>query len=392
MTTLKERSFYLGLMAIPSAIGNIMGPFVGALFSNYASWRWMGWVNLPFLAISFPLVFFFPRLRPVPLDASVSANMDRLDWIGMILLVTGITIFVLPLSWADSLFPWAAWQTLVPMLLGAAVLVVFAIYEAKPAAPIAPHRIFRSKTANMTLAGGFIHGMILISLLQYIPLFYQAVQLETAIASAVSLLPTVITSVVLVAGSMMIVSVVGGYVWILRLGWVILTLGTGLLVLFGVGSSASMRLGLPVLWGAGVAILRLNLLPMQASVQNVDDTGIAIGQLLFIRMFGGLIGLTVASTIFNSVFSASISSHMQQLIGPLSPLANASNAIAFIPDLRLLDVSPEILDVVLRVYLSSFKTIFYTMTGLGGLGLLTSVFVDEIDLGGKGLGRQRFED
>lgn len=32
MTTLEERSTYLGLMAIPSAVGNIMGPTVGALF------------------------------------------------------------------------------------------------------------------------------------------------------------------------------------------------------------------------------------------------------------------------------------------------------------------------------------------------------------------------
>jgi MFS family permease len=39
MTTLEERSKYLGLMAIPTAVGSIMGPFVGALFATYASWR-----------------------------------------------------------------------------------------------------------------------------------------------------------------------------------------------------------------------------------------------------------------------------------------------------------------------------------------------------------------
>jgi hypothetical protein len=103
------------------------------------------------------------------------------------------------------------------MLLGVAVLVVFAVYEAQPAVPIAPNRLFRSKAAKMTMAGGFIHGMILVSRLQYILLLYQAVALETVIASAIFLLPTVIISVVVTAGSMMMVSVVGGYVWILRL-------------------------------------------------------------------------------------------------------------------------------------------------------------------------------
>ncbi|EAW21092.1 MFS-type transporter sphD [Aspergillus fischeri NRRL 181] len=392
MTTLEERSKYLGLMAIPMAIGNIMGPSVGALFATYASWRWIGWVNLPLLGIGTPLVFFFLKLRPVPLDASLAKNLNRLDWIGMVLVVVGITIFVLPLSWAGSLFPWGAWQTLVPLLLGVAVLVIFAFYEAKPEAPIVPHRLFYSKTGNMTLVGGFLHGAVLVALLQYLPLIYQAVQLETAILSAVSLLPTVIISVVVAAASMMLVPWFGGYVWILRLAWIILTLGTGLLALFDVGSSSSMRLGLPILWGAGVALLRLNLLPMQASVKNVDDTGLAIGQFLTIRMFGGLVGLTISATIFNSVFSTSISATTVQLTGPLAPLKDVANAVAFIDKLRSIDVPVETLDQVLRVYLKCFQTIFYTMTGLSGLGLVTSLFVDEIDLKSQGLGNQRFEE
>jgi hypothetical protein len=390
MTTLQERAKYLGLMAIPMAVGNIMGPSVGALFATYASWRWIGWVNLPLLGIGTPLVFFFLKLRAVPFDTAT--KLKRLDWVGMMLIVVGITTFVLPISWAGSLFPWASWQTLVPMLFGAFTLVVFGFYEAKPEEPIAPHRIFRSKTAVMTLIGGFLHGAVLISILQYLPLLYQAVQLETAISSAVSLMPTVIISVVFAAAAMMMVPLFGGYVWILRLAWIMLIVGTGLLSLLDIGASLSTRLGLPILWGAGVALLRLNLLPMQASVKNVDDTGIAIGLLLTIRMFGGLIGLTIASTIFNTVFSTSISSPTVQLVGPLLPLTDATNAIAFIDKLRGLEVSAEALSMVLKIYLKSFQTIFYTMAGLGGLGLVTSIFVDEISLSGSNLGSQGFEN
>ncbi|KAJ1709263.1 putative MFS transporter [Aspergillus flavus] len=191
---------------------------------------------------------------------------------------------------------------------------------------------------------------------------------------------------------MLMVPLFGGYVWVLRLAWIILTLGTGLLALFDVGSSSSMRLGLPILWGTGVALLCLNLLPMQASVKNVDDTGLAIGQFLTIRMFGGLVGLTISSTIFNTVFSTSMSATAVQLTGPLTPLQDAANAIAFIDKLRSPDVPPGTLDHVLRVYLKCFQTIFYTMTGLSGLGLVTSMFVDEIDLKSQDLGNQRFEE
>ncbi|KAI0847318.1 MFS general substrate transporter [Daldinia vernicosa] len=392
MTTLEERSKYLGLMAIPSAVGNIMGPSVGGLFTTYATWRWVGWINLPFLGIGTPLVFFFLKLRPVPLGATLARNLRCIDWIGMTLVIIGITIFVIPVSWAGSLFPWASWQTLLPVLLGVAVLVAFAFYEAKPAAPVVPHRLFNSKTGNMALLGGFIHGMVLVSLLQYLPLLYQSVELETAISAAVSLLPTSIISVVFAAVAMMMVPLFGGYVWLLRLSWAILTLGTGLLALLNVGTSSSIRYGLPILWGQGVALLRLNILPMQASVKNVDDTSVAIGSFLSIRMFGGLVGLTISSTIFSNVFSTSISNSAVQLTGVLEPLKDASNAVNFIENLRSLDVSLTTRNQVLGVYLNCFQAIFYAMTGLSALGLITSMFLDDIDLKGRDLGNQRFEE
>ncbi|KAJ5202263.1 Major facilitator superfamily domain general substrate transporter [Penicillium cf. viridicatum] len=123
--------------------------------------------------------------------------------------------------------------------------------------------------------------------------------------------------------------------------------------------------------------------PLRPSVKNVNDTSLAIGQFLAIRLFRGLVSLTISSAIFNNVFS---------LTGALAPLKDASNTMNFIYELRSLDISFTMLDQVLRVYLKCFQTIFYTMTSLGGLGLLTSVFLDEINLKGQGLGNQRFEE
>jgi MFS family permease len=165
MTMLEERAKYLGLMAIPSAVGTIMGPFVGALFSTYVSWRWIGWVNLPLLSMGTVLVVFCLRLRVVPLGTTLLSNLNRLDWVGMPLVIIGTTAFCVPISWAGSLFPWASWQTLFPLIMGVATLVVFAWYESKPTAPIIPRRLFQTKTGNVALLGGFIHGMVLFSLL-----------------------------------------------------------------------------------------------------------------------------------------------------------------------------------------------------------------------------------
>lgn len=84
MTTLKERPLYLALMAIPTATGSIVGPVVGALLSEYVSWRWIGWINLPFLGVASVLAFIFLRLRPI--DSDFASKMRSLDWLAMFLL------------------------------------------------------------------------------------------------------------------------------------------------------------------------------------------------------------------------------------------------------------------------------------------------------------------
>ncbi|KAI1800539.1 MFS general substrate transporter [Daldinia bambusicola] len=390
MTSLKERPLYLGIMALPIAIGSIIGPTIGALFSDYVTWRWIGWINLPFLGVAFPLLTFFLRLRS--LGTSFDAQLKSLDWNGMILLTVGCTVFVLPLSWADALYPWRSYQTLVPLLLGVAVIALFVFYETKPKAPVIPLRIFQSRTAAVTLCGAFVHGMALYTLLQYIPLTYQAVMLDTRISAAVSLLPTSAVSVVGAMTSVIGIGKLGmGYQRRIWLAWGLVTLGTGLLILLDPYSSAGMRYGIPIIWGAGVgALLRLQHLPMQASVASVDDTGHAIAMLLTFRCLGGLVGLAIGSTVFSSTFGSAIAA-VGELPDSLSLLRDPHNAIAFIPVIRTVDLPADVIAPVLYAYLSAMRGVFYAMIGFSGFGLVTSLFTEELSLQRTERGRQHFE-
>ncbi|KAI1460396.1 MFS general substrate transporter [Annulohypoxylon moriforme] len=390
MTTLKERPLYLGIMSLPIAIGSILGPTIGALFSDFVTWRWIGWINLPLLGISFPLLVIFLRLKR--LESTLEAKLKRLDWTGMLVFTVGCTLFVLPISWADSLYPWNSYQTILPLLLGFAVLAGFAIYEAKPEAPVMPHRLFRSRTAVVTLCGGFVHGMTLYTLLQYLPLFYQAVMLQTRILSAVSLLPTSIASVIGAISSVIAIGKAGvGYKPRIWLSWALVTLGTGLFLLLDTSSSAGMRYGIPIIWGMGIgALLRLLHIPTQASVPSVDDTGHAIALLLTMRCLGGLVGLAIGSTVFSSVFGSVIAT-VGELPDSLAALRDAHDAVAFIPTLRTLDLPADIFDPIIQAYLTSMRAVFYVMVGFSGLGFVTSLFTEELSLQRTDRGRQAFE-
>jgi len=77
ITSLKERPMYLGFIAMAIATGSILGPIVGALFSEFVNWRWIGWINLPFVGTASVLSILFLHIRPI--KAPFSVKLRRLD-------------------------------------------------------------------------------------------------------------------------------------------------------------------------------------------------------------------------------------------------------------------------------------------------------------------------
>lgn len=169
ITTLKGRPFWLGLLAIPTAAGSILGPVMGALFSEYVDWQCIGWINLPLVAISAGCAFFFMHLKPI--EETLRSWLARLDCIDMALFTVGCTAFSLPLSWAGALYPWSSWRTILPLIIGIVVLIIFGFYEKRPAEAVISYCFLTSGTSLATLIGGFIHGIVLYPLLLYLSLF-----------------------------------------------------------------------------------------------------------------------------------------------------------------------------------------------------------------------------
>jgi len=192
VTSLKERPMCLGFIAMAIDTGSMLGSIVGALLSEFVNSRWIGWINLPFVGTASVLSILFLHLRPIKVPFSV--NIRRLYWIGIILFIIGATVTSLPLSWAGALYSWSSWRTLVPLIISLVVLIIFDFYERKPVDAVLPYRIFSNITAICSLVTGLIHGLILYTLLLYLPLFFHAVYLEAPLESAKSTLPICILS------------------------------------------------------------------------------------------------------------------------------------------------------------------------------------------------------
>jgi MFS family permease len=389
MTSMKDRPLWVGLLSFPMAVGCILGPIVGALFSEYATWRWLGWCNLPMIAIAAPLAFFFMRLKP--LEDSLVPKLGRLDWTGMLLFATGGILFSLPLSWAGALYPWSSWRTLVPFIIGILFLIGFAFYEKRPPQPVYPHRIFENVTAQVTLLGAFLHGAILYAALLYLPLYFQAVLLQSPLQAAVSILPFCVFMVVLSGAAAFAVEASRKYRWEIWLGWIILAVGVGLMALWDRTTSTAESAGFQILVGIGIGVLfTVPTIAMQASAPTTDDQGLAIGILVSFRLFGGLVGLACGATAFASTFGGAIAP-VGVLPESLAMLRNSASAVGFIPQLREIVVPQELLESIVTAYADSLRSIWYVLAAFAALGAIASVFLKELSLESEETGRQNWE-
>ena len=166
----------------------------------------------------------------------------------MLLFVVGSPAFVLPLSWAGALFPWSSWKTILPMAVGVLVLVVLAVYESRPIEPVFPYRILRFRTALVTLVGAFVHGMVLHSILLYLPLIFDAVFLGTPLRSAISILPSCAFVMVFTVVAAIGVEYFRQYRWEIWLGWLLLAFGMVLSSLWDRNSSLAETASFQAIW------------------------------------------------------------------------------------------------------------------------------------------------
>jgi hypothetical protein len=281
----------------------------------------------------------------------------------------------------------------VPLVIGIVILTVFIVYEARPAQPVFPYRIFRSCTAVVTLTGSFIHGMVLYTLLFYMPLFFKSVFLEAPLGSAASMLPLLCMVTAFSGLAAWVVEYVRHYRWEIWLGWVLLTVGTGLFTIWDVNSSLAIKASFQVIAGIGMGALFTVLpMPMQASAPKAEDQSLAAGVLVSFRLFGALVGLAIGSTAFSSTFGHGIASLGSSLPEAVAILKNPNQAIGFMPYLRQLqNLSPEELYAIRSVYRDSMQTIWYILTGFGGFGFLTSLLTASLTLDTEELSRQYFD-
>ena len=297
--TPRERGKWQGVTGAVFGLSAIIGPTLGGWITQYSSWRWVFYVNLPVGILALlVLIFLMPTLRGKVQKVSI-------DYIGAALLVAGTVPLLLGFTFAGSQYAWLSPQT-IGLLAGSVVMgVAFVIYEAwlerRDGQPIIAPSLFKHSIFAVSTLVTFIFGMGLFGAVFFIPLYVQGVVGSSATNSGLVLTPLTLTLVVGSVVSGQLVSRLGKYKWLAIIGMLASVGGTLLLLRLDVNSDNTGVLLALLVFGLGMGFgMSLYTLIVQNAIPN--KIGQATAALTFFRSIGGTIALAAMGSVMNSAY------------------------------------------------------------------------------------------
>jgi EmrB/QacA subfamily drug resistance transporter len=292
LVTPRERGRYQGYITATFAIATVVGPLLGGLIVEHASWRWVFYVNLPLGLLALAGL----RLR---LPAPVSERpAHALDVAGAALLASATAALMLACIWGGTRYAWGS--PAIVGLIGAFVVLSGALVarERRTADPIVPLELLRSRAVAISSAALFLATAALFSITVFVPLFLQTTTGASPTQAGLLLIAMMVgvTLSTNVAGRS--IERTGRYKRFPVAGLGLMTVSlAGMAVLAARPSQVTTAVALTV-FGLGFGMVGQVLI---VAVQNGVDRrnlGIAMAATNFFRALGGAVGAAVLGAIF----------------------------------------------------------------------------------------------
>ena len=293
--TVAERAKTQGYLASVWAVASVVGPTLGGLFSEFLSWRWIFFVNIPLCILAgWMLVRTFHE--------KITPRRHRVDYLGAVLLTTSLSLLILAILQGGQAWAWDSAQSVGSFAVGGALLVLFVFAETRAAEPILPLWVFSRRLLLTTALVSIGVGAILIGLTAYVPAFLEGALEVTPILAGLALAALTIGWPISASLSGRLYLTIGfrntvliGMVFVVG-GAVMLAASASTPNLFVVALSCFIV-------GLGLGLVASpSLIAAQSSV-DWHERGVVTGTNLFSRSIGSAIGVAIFGAVANSIFA-----------------------------------------------------------------------------------------
>ncbi|KAK5809600.1 major facilitator superfamily domain-containing protein [Linnemannia elongata] len=367
---LEERAKYQSVIWSVFGVSSVVGPLLGGVFVEQASWRWCFLINLPLGVVTLASVIVFLRLpfeRP-----ELKEQLARIDYAGTFFIIIAVICLLLPITWGGTTYAWDSAQVIALFCVAFVLIAILMYIEYKAVEPIIPPRLFKNATVTVIFAVNFLTGMAFLGVIFYSPIYFQVVKGVSATASGLHLLPMVLGLVFSSIASGAMMAKVGDYRYFVWLGTVLMSVGCGLCILFDAESGMGPQIGYLLIVGMGIGlILQTCMLAAQAAVDK-EDMAIVTALCGFMNSIGGGIGIAMCTALFNNHIKALFEKFPMEVLMVIGEYHIEEK----ITNVQLLPEAVKLL--VIGAYVDTFQFIFKCITPIACAAFLMSLFIRKL--------------
>jgi EmrB/QacA subfamily drug resistance transporter len=287
----RARTRAIGLYTAVSIGGAAVGLIAGGMLSEWASWRWVLFVNVPIgLAVLILARATLPETDRQPGRFDLAGALT--STIGMGALVYGF-VNAASEGWRDA-------RTIGSFAAGLLLLGAFVVTELRAEAPITPLRLFADRNRSTAYVARLLMVAGMMGMFFFLTQFLRGVLGYSDLVTGFAFVP--LTAVVFIASQLsarVLVERVGAH-RLMIIGITFSTTGMLWLTQLGEHSGYLSLVGPLLVFGTGNGLAFVPL--TTAALEGVDphDAGAASGLVNVMQQVGGALGLAVLVTVFGS--------------------------------------------------------------------------------------------
>lgn len=361
---LRKRGVVQGINHIVLGCGAGLGGLLGGLMNDTLGWKAAFLIQLPPVVLGF---IFCAKARDIPSRDARKRGQGKIDYQGSTALVSAIVLLLVGLNSGGNQVSWGH-----PLVLGTvgtsvALFSVFVFIEIRVASePLVPLRLMASRrTIWAACLVYFFSHVAMFGMMYYVPIYVQLRGGDATRAGLVFISHSV-GSAVAALSSGLLIKATGTYVYISAPAQSLLMGATVVAATFSWDSPTWAPFVCFGMMGLGMGgILVTTLTAIISSVDQHEHAVVTSGALAF-RAIGSIVGVSVASVIFQNVLRpkllAGLGDAADELIEQITQDFDA-----------IWDLDPEIRQVIERGYMESLHAVFLAMLAMGILSLLCSL-------------------
>ncbi|MEU7041335.1 MDR family MFS transporter [Streptomyces varsoviensis] len=362
---LRERGKYQGALGAVFGVTTVVGPTLGGLFTDHATWRWCFYVNIPVA-----IVMVAMAARTIP--AVRSAVRPLIDYLGIVLVALGASGLVLGLEWGGNEYPWGSAVIIGLFAASVVLLTAFVLVELRAAEPMLPMHLFRNPVFTVCSVLSFIVGFAMLGAMTYLPTYLQYVDGVSATMSGVRTLPMVVGLLGTSMLSGLVVSRTGRYRIFPIAGTAVMALGLYLMSTMGRTTGPWLESLYMFVLGLGIG---LAMQVLTIAVQNTvayHELGSATSGVTFFRTLGSSFGTAIFGTLYSNRLGPSLESALAKAPGTPASATQSPQGVARLPAAQARPV--------IDAYADTVNYVFQWVVPVALVGFVVAWFLKEVPL------------